>query len=228
MRWTGSTFKPLGDERGHSYMNQTPTDVEGSTPSLDQIPLPLKDVLITEQLGRRSTRPPDLESENAAYLALAQRLSGDPLGLLQALMDAAVSLCGAGTAGVSLLEARPEGDVVFRWTVLSGRLAAAVNGTTPRGFSPCGVCLDNDGPVLFSHPERRFTYFASAGVPFVEGLVLPFYVDSAPAGTIWIVSHDRHRRFDLEDVRIMSRLADFTGAAYGLLRVSDRSIRAVS
>jgi hypothetical protein len=209
-------------------MNQTSNDLEGSTSSPEQTPLPLKDVLITEQLGRRATRPPDLEAENAAYLALAQRLSGDPLGLLQALMDAAVSLCGAGTAGVSLLETRAGGDVVFRWTVLSGQLAAAVNGTTPRGFSPCGVCLDNDGPVLFSHPERRFTYFASAGVPFVEGLVIPFYVDSSPAGTIWIVSHDRNRCFDMEDVRIMSRLADFTGAAYGLLRATARSVAIAS
>ena len=80
------------------------------------------------------------------------------------------------------------------------------------------VALSQGKPVHFAHPERRFTYFKAAGVPFVEGLVLPFHVDRSPAGTIWILTHDRSRRFDMEDVRIMTRLATFTGAAYGMLR----------
>jgi len=129
-------------------------------------------------------------------------------------MDAAVSLCDAGSAGVSLLEHTEDGTHIFRWTTLSGRLASATNGTTPRNFSPCGVCLDRDAPVLFANPDHRFTFLQSAGVPFAEALILPFYVDGQQAGTIWIVSHDRAGKFDMEDVRIMTRLARFTGDAY--------------
>jgi hypothetical protein len=69
-------------------------------------------------------------------------------------------------------------------------------------------------PVLFSHPERRFTYFRAAGVPFVEGLVLPFSVAGRAVGTLWIVTHDESRRFDREDVRVMTQLAAFAGMAY--------------
>jgi hypothetical protein len=177
----------------------------------------LESVLRLGELGHRSTRSPDLAGENAAYLAIARELAGPSESVLQTLMDAALTLCGAGTAGISLLEPQADQSTLFRWTVLSGRLAEHVNGTTPRDFSPCGVCLDRDEPTLFAHPERRFTYFQAVGVPFVEALVLPFYVDRRLAGTIWIIVHDTSRRFDLEDVRIMSRLAAFTGAAYGLM-----------
>ena len=158
-----------------------------------------------------------MAGENAAYLAIARGLAGPSEAVLQTLMDAALSLCDAGTAGISLLEEQDDRSMLFRWTVLSGLLSEHVNGTTPRDFSPCGVCLDRGEPTLFSHPERRYTYFQSAGVPFVEALILPFDIDSRPAGTIWIVAHDTFRQFDIEDVRIMSRLAAFTGAAYGLM-----------
>jgi len=92
-----------------------------------------------------------------------------------------------------------------------------VNGTTPRDFSPCGVCLDQNAPVLFSFPERRFTYFQSAGVPFVEGLVIPFAVAGRPIGTVWILTHTTEHAFDREDVRVMTELGRFAGMAYGAM-----------
>jgi hypothetical protein len=180
--------------------------------------VPLDAVVLRHELSRRPVRAPDIHAENAAYLALSRTLASGPEAFLQTLIEVAVELCDAGTAGISLLEPAAGGGSLFRWTVLAGRLAANVNGTTPRDFSPCGVCLDEGKPVHFAHPERRYTYFAAAGVPFVEALVLPFHVDSAAAGTIWIITHDSSRRFDLEDVRIMTRLARFAGDGYSLLR----------
>ncbi|YAG14061.1 hypothetical protein NSTC745_03398 [Nostoc sp. DSM 114161] len=88
-----------------------------------------------------------------------------------------------------------------------------VGGSTPRNFRPCGVCLEQDVPVLFSYPERYFTYFQEANTPIVKGLVLPLVADSHVFGTIWITSHDEQRQFDLEDVRVMTSLADFTATA---------------
>ena len=182
--------------------------------------VPLSAVLLRHELGRRPMRRPDLEAENATYLLLADEFKAGPLRLLQALMDAAVSLCCAGTAGVSLLEDLPDGRKQFRWTVLSGRLDFAINGTTPREFSPCGVCLDHDAPVLFSNPDHRYTFLQTAGLPLREALILPFYANGEHAGTIWIVSHDSSGHFDMEDVRIMTRLARFAGDAYAALVVA--------
>lgn len=174
-------------------------------------------MLLRDEIGCRPIRRPDVDAENATYLMLAAEMRSGPAQLLPALMDAAVALCNADTAGISLLEEISDGSRHFRWTALSGRLAAFVEGTTARDFSPCGVCLDHDAPVLFAHPDRRFTFLQDTGVPFSEALILPFYVNAQQAGTIWIVSHDRAGCFDMEDVRIMTRLARFTGEAYSAL-----------
>jgi hypothetical protein len=213
MRSTGSTAltASFATRPMETAMSSPPNTVES------QAPVPLDAVLLRDEIGRRPIRRPDVEAENATYLLLAAELQAGPNRLLQALMDAAVSLCDAGTAGVSLLEPAPDGSMQFRWTTLSGQLSYAINGTTPRTFSPCGVCLDYDRPVLFAHPDHRYTFLQSAGVPFVEALIIPFYVNGTQAGTIWIVSHDRAGRFDMEDVRIMTRLARFTGEAYAVL-----------
>jgi hypothetical protein len=194
-----------------------PIDSMTETSAAASRPVSLDDVLLRGELARRPNRAPNLQDENAAYIALARQLACGPDAVLQSLVDAALSLCDAGTAGVSLLETGSDGVELFRWTVLAGQLAAAVNGTTPRDFSPCGVCLDKNAPILLAHPERYFTYFQSAGVPFCEGLVIPFTVNGAAGGTIWIITHDDSRRFDMEDVRIMTRLATFTGLAYSAL-----------
>jgi hypothetical protein len=55
--------------------------------------------------------------------------------------------------------------------------------------------------MLCSHPERDFPYFGED----VKGEAL---------GTIWIVSHDQNRRFDKEDLRLMTNLGTFAAAAY--------------
>ncbi|WP_017742606.1 EAL domain-containing protein [Scytonema hofmannii] len=179
---------------------------QGQTVTLDH-------VVITEELSRRLPRSPNLQSENQAMHTLARQMVNQSETMLKSLVEIALSLCQAGTAGVSLLDVTPSGEEVFRWDVLAGTLEQYVGGTTPRNFSPCGTCLDRGKPQLYSHPERYFTYFQATKTPFVEGLVLPLIADNHALGTIWIVSHDEQRHFDPEDVRVMTSLADFTAAA---------------
>ena len=176
----------------------------------------LEEIVITEALARRAPRQPDLQAEVDAYHALARQMANQPQALLQALMQTAVRLCRAGTAGVSLLEPTADGEEVFRWVALAGVYEEHVGGTTPRDFSPCGTCLDRNSPQLYSYPARRFTYFNKVSPPIVEALVIPFGVERPILGTIWIVSHDDFRKFDSEDVRVMTGLADFTATALRL------------
>ena len=189
----------------------------------------LEDVLITPELSRRPSRAPDLNAENEAFFRIARRLAthASPNDILQTLVDAAVDLCGAGTAGLSLLETPEDGgEPVFRWTHMAGALAKAVGESTPRGFSPCGVTLDRGAPQLFREPGRYFEYLAAAPSPIVEGLVIPLAssgeADATALGTIWIVSHDpASRPFDWEDARIMTSLASFTSIA---LQIADANV----
>lgn len=172
----------------------------------------LDDILITAALAQRSPRTSNLQAETQALHALARQLAEQSQTMLKTLVTVAKDLCQAGTAGVSLLDVTPDGEEVFRWSAIAGVLAGSEGGTTPRNFSPCGICLDHQAPQLYSYPERYFTYLRQAKPTIVEGLVIPLMNATQALGTIWIVSHDEARQFDAEDVRIMTSLADFTAA----------------
>jgi len=79
---------------------------------------------------------------------------------------------------------------------------------------PCGTVLDRNTALLCSHPERDFPYFGEVTPLLEEGLLIPFYVSGEALGTIWVVSHDQKRRFDKEDINLMTNLGIFAPAAY--------------
>jgi two-component sensor histidine kinase len=172
------------------------------------------DILVTGHLETRPRRRPDHEAENRALNDLALLMVEQPSELYQRFAHLAMDLCKAGSAGISLLETRASGDVIFRWKALAGALSPHVGGHTPRDFSPCGICLDQGETILLSWPARRFDYLGAVGVSIAEGLIVPLYSYERKAlGTIWIISHDAERRFDAEDARIMEALAHFLALA---------------
>ena len=181
--------------------------VPGNNPAdLDSI------IISTAELGRRSSRPPDHAAESHALLALARELATSPRGILQKLAETALSLCRAQSACVSLLDDTRKN---FYWPAVAGQWACDdLSVGIPRDFGPCGTVLDRDVPLLFSHPERLFTYLAEVKPYIEEALLFPFHVDGQAVGTIWIVNHDSGRQFDAEDMRLLGGLADFAAAAY--------------
>ncbi len=186
----------------------------------------LADVVITTELSSRPQRQPRYESESKALRTLAHVAANNPEKLPDTLLQLALELCRADTAGLSLLETTTAGDRIFRWTNLAGVLRDHIGEVTPREFSPCGTCLDRTSPQLFAYPERYFYYLSSANVPFVEALIVPL-VEKEPLGTIWIVSHNPAIKFDAEDVRIMTSLAEFTSSALATIRLlkAERQVR---
>jgi PAS domain S-box-containing protein len=171
----------------------------------------LSSALPTAELGRRPSRPPDFVTENRALVELARELAERPGNILQKLADTALTLCRAETAGVSLLDGEKKR---FYWPAISGRWASHRGGGTPRDFGPCGTVLDRDTALLFSHPERDFPYFRDVQPPLEDGLLIPFHVNGEAVGTIWVVLHDPSRRFEAEDLRLMTNLGAFAAAAY--------------
>ncbi|MDZ7956671.1 MAG: ATP-binding protein [Aulosira sp. DedQUE10] len=170
-------------------------------------------VSIIDKLYQRPCRPINLEAEVQIFRALGQQLTRPPQAILKYLVSAAVDLCQAGTAGVSLIETLPTGEEIFRWVALAGVYEPYEGGITDRQHSPCGFCLSQGRTQLYYHPERYFPSLQQADPPIVEGLVVPLLLEGQPLGTIWIASHCGQRQFDGEDVRLMTSLADFTAAA---------------
>jgi signal transduction histidine kinase len=182
----------------------------------------LEDVLVTDELSIRPTRTADLTAEVEALHDLVRIMATSPNEVIDTLLEHAIELCGADTAGLSLLQTTAEGERIFRWTNLAGTLKAHVGGFTPRDFSPCGVCLDRKAPQLLAYPARHFQYLNDVDVPIVEALVVPLVpLGGDPLGTIWILSHHQENHFDLEHVRILTSLAEFTSSALLKERVED-------
>jgi hypothetical protein len=155
----------------------------------------------------------DLAGQNEAVHALPELLHRHPAALAARLLDIAMEFCHAGSAGISWLEQTEAGNPIFRWTALAGRFAPHLDGTVPRNFSPCGLCLDLGRPILLAYPGRLFPYLNDIPIPVVEGLAVPVYgIGRRPLGTIWVAAHDEAWRFDGEDLRLMTRLADFAAA----------------
>ena len=176
---------------------------------MKQSPVRAEDLLITDQLYRRPARPADLPKELSAYRELSLLMAADPVQAIQRFLDLAIELCpAAGSAGLSELSGPDQSDAVFTWTAMSGAFAGYVGGTTPRDFSPCGLCLDHHHTILVDRPARLFTYFNEAEPEIVEGLIVPLYdTGKKPIGTLWVTSHQGDRGFDPTDARVMEQLA---------------------
>ena len=170
----------------------------------------LQSVHSADELVRRPSRAPDFEAESRALIDLAREMATSPDKILQKLTETALRLCGAQSAGISILE--PDGKR-FYWPAIAGRWAEHLGGGTPRNFGPCGTVLDRNAALLFSHPERDFDYLAPVTPPAEEALLMPFFVHGKAVGTIWIIAHDDRRRFESEDLRLMRDLA-FAASAY--------------
>ena len=171
----------------------------------------LESVLCTEKLNRRPTRPPDYEKEGRALVSLAQALADSPGTILQRLTDTILEVFQADSAGISVLT---EDEKRFYWPAIAGVWKPHIGGGTPRDFGPCGDVLDRNCPLLFSHPERRYTYFQPVKPPVEECLLIPFYVEGKAVGTIWAIAHDDRRKFDSEDLRMLVSIGIFASATY--------------
>ena len=165
-------------------------------------------MLITDDLSGRAPRPPEYEAENRALVHLAHTMVDSPENILQMLAEAALELCNAQTAGISLLESSDAGEEIFRWRALAGTYATNLGGMTPRNFSPCGTVLDRRAPQLFSNPALHFAYLDEVFPSLTECLLIPFFVGGRPVGTIWAMTFDDLRTFDAEDVRILTSLGN--------------------
>ena len=151
---------------------------------------------------------------------MARAQTGPRADLLQAVADCAISLCSAGSSGISLIEQHDD-ERVFRWLAVSGKCATLRGKTTAWDECPCGVTLQAQTAQLFIEPQKRFSCLAFPGIVVPEGLVVPIHAGGRDLGAIWVMSHEEGCRFDLEDVRLLSNLAVFAGSSLTILNARD-------
>jgi len=180
--------------------------------------LTVDDLLVTQELERRRSRPrsPDRATVSALQL-LSRDIAKNPSEALPRLVGLAQELCAGGSAGISVYEPEPEGPGIFRWTALTGRAAQFNGETTPRDFSPCGICLDRSEIIVMDRPGRYYEWLNLPGLPLTEAILVPLFINGTDQfGTLWVMSHDEHQ-FDSEDARILADMSSVVGLALSLI-----------
>jgi signal transduction histidine kinase len=175
-------------------------------------------MLCRETLETPTVRAPGHAAENACLLRLVRALRDTPRDILTVLVNTALEVCCAGSAGISILETPQGRTPQFRWQAIAGAWTPYLGAVVPLSGSPCGEVLDRNELQLVSEPLRDFPCFADFRPDCRQALLAPFYLGGVPVGTLWVVKHERRHHFDSEDARVLTHLADFASAAYQTLQ----------
>ncbi|MBV8190283.1 MAG: GAF domain-containing protein [Alphaproteobacteria bacterium] len=178
------------------------------------------EVFVTRELNQRAASEIDHRWVKEAIQELAVHMVDGPEKVLPRFVALAMEIGRGVSSGISVAEF-DEDPPQFRWAYLQGTLSAFEGATTPRDFSPCGITLDNDAPVLTRHSERYYPWIAEVNVALPEVLLVPLHRGSEKLGTLWIVS-DELSHFNRGHVEAITEIAAFVSIA---LRIHQTEIR---
>jgi hypothetical protein len=160
---------------------------------------------------RLHTRDVALQAEGMHRLARA--FVNDPDSILQELVNAAVELCGADSAGISIEREDGTDSEFYHWIATAGQYSGFLNAVLPRYPSACGLCLERGQAQHFRVGKRFFDILGVEAPLVTDGILLPWQVDET-RGTIFVMAHGRTEAFDGEDARLMQLLADFAAMGF--------------
>ena len=155
----------------------------------------------------------DVVAQMEGMQRLARALVESPGTVLQELVKAAVELCDADSAGISIERDDPTDKEFYQWLATAGEYSGFLDAILPRYPSACGICLERGRPQHFRVRQRFFDLLGIQAPLVTDGILLPWEVDEM-RGTIFVMAHERTEAFDQEDCRMMQVLADF--AAMGV------------
>jgi len=165
--------------------------------------------------ARRQVHARDVVSHVQGMNRLARVFVESPTNILQELVNAAVDLCGADSAGISIEQNDATDDNFYHWVAAAGQYSGFVDAKLPRYPSACGVTLERSRPQIFRVAQQFFDLMGIQAPIVTDGLLLPWQVDET-RGTIWIMAHGRDEAFDGEDCRMMQALANFAATGVRL------------
>ncbi len=181
-----------------------------------------QDVFCTAQLNARPIGKANYVQEKQALQELARCMVDEPNALLARYTELAMEITGAQAGGVSVLETEPAPGR-FRWRYTSGASKPLDHVLAPRNYSPCGVTLDKNAPVLANYPGRYYTWITESGVDAPEVLLVPLNVAKGEQlGTLWAIS-SRVGHFHRGHARVLTELSTFVAAALQMANAAQRA-----
>ena len=88
---------------------------------------------------------------------LARAFVERPETILQELVNAAVDLCGAESAGISLQGKDEKGESFYKWVATAGEYERFLNAILPSFPSACGLTIDVAGRNCFASRNASST-----------------------------------------------------------------------
>ncbi len=163
----------------------------------------------------------DALAQMAGMRRLAQAFIENPDHILQELVNAAIDLCGADSAAISVVREDGTDAEFYHWVASAGVYASFLHAMLPRYPSACGICLQRGRPQVIRVFPKFFNILGVEAPPVTDGLLLPWHVGTVQ-GTIFVMAHQRSQAFDMADCRMMEMLADF--AAMAMLQLRQRAL----
>jgi hypothetical protein len=155
----------------------------------------------------------DIGMQMEGLQRLSHALLEKPETILQELVHAAVDLCGADSAGISIEKEDGGDDDFYHWVATAGSYSGFLGAILPRYPSACGVCLERGHAQHFTVSKKFFEILGVEAPLVTDGILLPWTTEET-RGTIFVMAHGRTEAFDENDARLMGMLADFAAMGF--------------
>jgi signal transduction histidine kinase len=176
------------------------------------------------EFASRQLHPRDAGRQMSGLQRLSRAFVEDPNTILQELVNIAIDLCEADSAGISIEKPDGTDDSFYNWIAAAGDYEPFFNAMLPRYPSACGICLERREAQHFRVGKRFFDILGVEAALVADGLLLPWF-DGEVRGTIFVIAHSRSQAFDMEDVRMMRTLANFAAMAMRNRRQQEALVR---
>jgi len=176
--------------------------------TLEDTGLEVFDIQDDSAFAARPLHSRDAAVEMEAMRRVAHAFVEEPDAVLQQLVNAAVEVCGADSAGISMEKTDGTDQEFYHWLATAGQYSAFFNALLPRYPSACGICLERGRPQLFRVGQRFFDLLGIQAPLVTDGILLPWTVEGT-RGTIFVIAHGRTEAFDQNDWHMMQVLANF-------------------
>jgi PAS domain S-box-containing protein len=143
--------------------------------------------------------------ESDSCTKLFEAFAAEPAKACRNLADVTLALCEADSAGVELLSPDPN-NRVFQWAARAGTFADEEAADVPFEASPAALALLHNDVLLLRSRDRKEQTLRDVGRPAREILVAPLYINSEPAGVLWVILHQPHKSFDEQAVNRLRKV----------------------
>lgn len=191
--------------------------------AVEETGLDVLDLRTDAVFAERNLHSRDIGAQMAGLQRLSRAMLERPGTILQELVSAAVDLCEADSAGISIEKEDGSDQEFYHWIATAGDYSAFLDAILPRYPSACGLCLERGHPQHFTVSKRFFDILNVEAPLVTDGILLPWQAEGT-RGTIFVMAHGRTEAFDSNDARLMTMLADFAAMGYRQMKQQARLI----